>query len=105
MQKFILAYHGGKTSMTSEEGQQHMQRWMAWMDGLGDAVVDRGLPVGPSVTVSSDGVLEDGGANPLSGITIIQAESQEAAIAMTQKSPHLDIGGTIELAPAMEMPM
>lgn len=105
MQKFVLAYHGGATSMTPEEGQQHMQQWMAWMDGLGDAVIDRGLPVGPSVTVSSDGVVEDGGSNPLSGITIIQAESQDAAIVMTKKSPHLAIGGTIELAPAMDMPM
>jgi len=105
MQKFILAYHGGKTSMTPEEGQQHMQKWMAWMDGLGDAVVDRGLPVGQSITVSSEGVTEDGGSNPLSGITVIQAENQDAAIAMTKKSPHLDIGGTIELAPAMDMSM
>lgn len=105
MQKFVLAYHGGATSMTPEEGQQHMQQWMAWMDGLGDAVIDRGLPVGASVTVSSDGVTEDGGSNPLSGITIIQAENQDVAIAMTKKSPHLDIGGTIELAPAMNMEM
>ncbi len=105
MQKYILAYHGGATSMTPEEGQKHMQDWMAWMDGLGDAVVDRGLPVGKSVTVSAEGVTQDGGSNPLSGITIIQAKSQDAAIAMTQKSPHLAIGGTIELAPAMDMPM
>ncbi|GAA0472492.1 hypothetical protein GCM10009096_12060 [Parasphingorhabdus litoris] len=105
MQKYILAYHGGNTSMTPEEGQQHMQKWMAWMDGLGDAVVDRGVPVGSSITVSSDQVTDDGGPNPLSGITIIQADSQDAAVAMTQKSPHLDIGGTIELAPVMDMPM
>tara|TARA_R110000772_G_scaffold28740_5_gene72249 strand:+ start:453 stop:770 length:318 start_codon:yes stop_codon:yes gene_type:complete len=105
MQKFVLVYHGGATAMTPEEGQEHMQKWMAWMDGLGDAVVDRGLPVGPSVTVSSDEVTEDGGRNPISGITVIQAESQDAAIAMTKKSPHLDLGGTIELAPAMDMSM
>ncbi|SIO10252.1 Uncharacterized conserved protein [Parasphingorhabdus marina DSM 22363] len=105
MTKYLLAYHGGKTQMSPEEGQQHMQKWMAWMDGLGDAVVDRGIPVSNTVTVSSDDVTEGGGANPLSGITIIEADSQEAAIEMTRKSPHLDIGGTIELAQAMDMPM
>lgn len=105
MTKFVLAYHGGATSMTPEVGQQHMQKWMTWMDGLGDAVVERGLPVGPSITVTADGVTKDGGANPISGFTIIQAADMDEAIKMTEKSPHLDIGGTIELAPAMDMAM
>ena len=105
MQKFILAYHGGPSSMTPEEGQQHMANWKAWMDGLGDAVVDRGVPVGKSKTVSKDGVTDDGGSNPLSGITIIQAEDMDAALAMVTGSPHVTMGGTIEVAPAMDMSM
>ena len=105
MPNFVFAYHGGATSMTKEEGQQHMQKWMAWMDGVGDAVVDRGVPVGPSKTVSKDGVADDGGSNPLSGITMVQADTIEDAIEMAKKSPHLDIGGTIEVAQAMDMPM
>ena len=105
MQKYLLAYHGGKQFESKEEGQAHMQAWMAWMNGLGDAVVDAGMPVGPSVTVSSEGVSNDGGPNPLSGITVVQAESIEAAIEMAKACPHINIGGSIEVAPDMMMSM
>ena len=105
MPKFVLAYHGGKTSISPEEGQKHMADWMQWMESLGDAVVDRGLAVGQSKTVSAKGVADDGGANPISGFTVLQAENMDAAIEMTRKSPHLAIGGTIEIAQAMDMEM
>ncbi|WP_164116403.1 YciI family protein [Sphingorhabdus sp. Alg239-R122] len=105
MSKFVLVYHGGKTSMSPEEGQQHMVEWMAWMESLGDTVVDRGLAVGKSSTVSSAAVEDNGGSNPISGFTVLEADDLDAAIAMTKKSPHLDIGGTIEIAQAMDMEM
>ena len=105
MQKFLLAYHGGKQFETKEEGQQHMANWKAWMAGLGDAVVDPGLPVGPSKTVSKDGITNDGGPNPLSGITILQAETEDQALQMAGDCPHVKIGGSIEVAPAMNMEM
>ena len=105
MTKFVFAYHGGPKSMTPEEGKAHMGKWMAWMESLGDAVVDRGLPVGKSKTVGPGGVTDDGGSNPLSGFTIVQADSIDAAVEMAKQSPHVDAGGTIEVAPAMGMPM
>jgi len=103
MQKFILAYHGSPEIQTKEEGAAHMARWQEWSQGLGDSVVDPGMPVGPSMTISESEVVEGGGSNPLSGITIIQAESMEDAITMAKDCPHLSGTGTIEIAPAMEM--
>ncbi len=105
MTKFVFAYHGGPSSMSPEEGKAHMAQWMAWMQGLGDAVVDPGLPVGKSKTVSRDGVTDDGGSNPLSGFTVVQADTIEAAVDMAKRCPHVAIGGTIEVAPAFDMPM
>jgi hypothetical protein len=105
MQKFIFAYHGSPSITSPEEGHAHMTAWKAWMDELGDAVLDRGLPAGPSKTVSRDGVLDDGGSNPLSGISVVQADSVEAALEMAKISPHVTGGGTIEVAPAMDMEM
>lgn len=105
MQKFLLAYHGGKRFETKEEGLAHMDNWRAWMAGLGDAVVDRGAPVGMSKTVGPDGVTDDGGPNPLSGITIVQAETIEGALDMARACPHVAIGGTIEVAPILDMEM
>ena len=61
MKKFIFAYHGGHQFKSQKEGAAHMVKWQAWSAGLGDAVVDPGMPVGPSKTVSADGVADDGG--------------------------------------------
>ena len=105
MHKYIFAFHGGKSFETKEQGAEHMTKWRAWSASLGEAVVDPGMPVGPSKTVSAAGVTDDGGSNPLSGITIVQAESIEAAIEMAKRCPHVDIGGTIEVAQAMQMEM
>jgi hypothetical protein len=74
------------------------------MAGISDAVVNPGAPVGMSKTVSSGGVADDGGSNPLSGYTVVKADSIEAAIEMAKGCPHLD-HGTIEVAPLMDMEM
>ena len=106
MPKFILAYHGKPDIQSKEQGAEHMQKWKEeWNQGLGDAVVDPGMPAGASMTVSKDSVTDGGGANPLSGITIIQAESMDDAIGMVKNCPHLSGTGTIEVAQAMEMEM
>ncbi|MEE8056539.1 MAG: hypothetical protein V3T17_01705 [Pseudomonadales bacterium] len=103
MSKFILAFHGGIQFKTPEDGAAHMVKWKQWNQGLGDAVVDPGMPVGPSKTVTADGVVDDGGSNPISGITILQADTFEAVLEMAGRCPHVDIGGTIEVAEAMQM--
>lgn len=101
MPSFVFAYHGSKRPA---DGAQHMARWKAWMAGLGDALVDPGVPMGKSKTVSAGGVTDDGGPNPLAGFSIVRADSIEAAIALTRACPHLDIG-TIEVAEALQMKM
>lgn len=63
------------------------------------------MAVGPSITVTASGVEEGGGANPLSGITIIQADTMEDATALIGGCPHLSGSGTIEIAEAMQMDM
>ena len=104
MPNFIFAYHGGKRPESPEEGAKFMERWRAWMGGLGDAAVNRGNPVGKSKTVSASGVSDDGGSNPLSGITVVSANSIDEAIEMAKGCPHLD-HGTIEVAEMIEMEM
>jgi len=105
MPNFVLAYHGGKKFETQEEGMTHMTKWRAWSQNLGDAVIDPGVPVGMSKTVSAEGVVDNGGPNPISGITILQASSFDEVIEMTKACPHIDIGGSIEVAEAMNMDM
>lgn len=104
MAKFMLAYHGGGKPETPEEGEQEMAKWMGWLTGLGAATVDPGNPVGLSKTISADGIADNGGSNPLSGYSILEADSIEAACEMAKGCPILDGGkGTVEIAPIVEM--
>lgn len=102
MPQFIFAYHGGKKPETQEEGEALMARWKSWIEGLGAAAVNPGAPVGMSKTVSSSGVANDGGSNPLSGFTMVEADSIDDAAVMAKGCPHLD-HGTIEVAEIMSM--
>ncbi len=102
MSNYILAYHGGKKPESPEEGAKQMAKWKAWVGGLGDAMVDPGTPLGKSKTVSSGGVSDDGGSNPLIGYSIVKADSMDAALEMAKGCPFLDMG-TIEVAEMKEM--
>ncbi len=104
MPKFVFVYHGGGKPESPEEGQKVMAAWMSWMEGLGSAIVDGGAPVGLSKTVFSDRVEDNGGANPTSGYTIVQADDFDAAVKMAQGCPILEgAQGTVEVAECMEM--
>ena len=103
MTNYVFAFHGGKMPETPEEGAKEMEKWTAWYGELGAAIVDGGAPVGMSKTVSSGGVADNGGANPLSGYSIIKADSMEAACGMAKGCPILGNGGSVEVAEAMEM--
>ncbi len=104
MPKFVFAYHGGGKPESEEEGAKVMAAWQNWLGGMGDGCVDMGAPVGMSKTVSAGGVADDGGSNPLSGYTIVEAADIDAAVEMAKGCPILDGGsGTVEVAPVMEM--
>ena len=103
MPKFLFVYHGGKKPETEEEGAAVMAKWGAWLQSLGADVVDGGNPVGPSKTVSAQGVANDGGANPASGYGLIKAKDIDEAVAKAKRCPILESGGSVEVAEAIEM--
>ena len=104
MPDYIIAYHGGEKPENPEEGAKHMAKWKAWVDGLGDAAVNPGTPLGKSRIVSADGVSDDGGSNPMSGFSVVKADSMDKALEMAKQCPFLETGGTLEVAEMMEMP-
>jgi len=104
MPKYLFIYHGGGIPETPEEGEKAMAAWGAWYETMGAATVDPGAPVGQSHTVSKDGHAQDGGANPASGYTIINADSYEAACAHAAGNPMVvDGSGSVEVAEMIEM--
>ncbi|MEJ6783678.1 YciI family protein [Aminobacter sp. Piv2-1] len=104
MTKFLYVYHGGSMPQSEEEGAKVMKAWTDWFAGLGAAVVDGGAPVGKSQTVSPGGsVANDGGANPASGYSVIDAKDPADAERIAKGCPILDAGGSIEVAPIIQM--
>ena len=103
MPNYIIAYRGGSEPATREEGAKHMAKWQAWVGGLGDAAVNPGTPLGKSKFVSSSGVSDDSGSDPMSGFSVVKAESMDAALEMAGECPFLDTGGTLEVAEMKEM--
>ena len=102
MSKFIFAYHGGKQPETQEEMTKIMSEWKNWLGSLGNALVDPGHPAGPSKTVNGKVVHDNGGANPLSGYTLITADNMDGALEIAKGCPHRS-HGTIEVAELIEM--
>ncbi len=104
MPEFVFAYHGGKAPESPEEGKEVMAAWEAWFKNMGEAVVIPGAPVGMSKTVSATGVADDGGANPISGYSVVKAADMGAATEMAKGCPMVVSGnGSVEVAEIMEM--
>ena len=104
MANYLLVYHGGGVPESPEEGAKVMEAWTNWFTVLGDAVVDRGEPVARVRTVANNGSVSDGGINPSSGYSVIQADSFDAAISLAKGCPILNGGrGSIEVAETAAM--
>jgi len=104
MAKYLFVYHGGKMPADPADRKKGMDAWGKWFGSLGAAVIDGGNPVGKSSTVRSDGsVASDGGANPVSGYSLIEAPNVEDAIKKAKGCPLLGNGGSVEIAQAMDM--
>ena len=105
MPNFLYIYHGGHVPETEDEVETAMAAWGKWMTNNGSSLVDAGNPVGMSKTVSSAGVANDGGSNPVMGYTIVSAPDIEAACRMAASNPSVAEGGSVEVAEIIEIEM
>jgi len=103
MPNYLLAYHGGKMPETKEAQKQVMAAWGKWMGELGSALIDGGNPVGKTSTIDSQRkVISGGGANPVSGYSVIKANDLAAAVKLAQGCPVLEGGASIEVCETFE---
>lgn len=102
MGKFVLAYKGGSTPTSEEEGAKVMEAWMGWFGTLGAAIIDGGNPFGPSTAVAADGSVTSASAG-LTGYSVISADSLDAAATLAKGCPILAAGGSVEVYEAMDM--
>jgi hypothetical protein len=100
----MITYLGGEQPSSAEAGQRHFAKYMEWISSLGDAAVSPANPLAQTHTVSPDGSVSEGGTTAMSGFSIVQADSIEAALALAKACPFLQIGGSLEVSELMQMP-
>ncbi len=104
MKQFAFAYYGEPKFKSPEEGAKYMEKWGVWAGSIGQAFVYPGVPLKKAKTVSSGGVWDNNSSNRLTGFSVVQADSMDAAIEMAKGCPHLE-HGTVDVAEAMDMDM
>jgi len=103
MPNFMIAYYGGTQPSSKEEGMAQMNKWKAWVEGLGETIVNPGTPLPISKIVTSSSVEDDHDPNSMKGFAVVKAESIEAAIQIAKSDPFLENGGKIRVSQMMEM--
>lgn len=108
MDEFAIIYVGSgspdKMPNSQEEGKAHRQKWMDWVAGLGDAVVNPGQPMMEHKLVTSEGVSDIDDEGKFTGFAVVKAENIEAAIEIAKTDPFLNMGGGVQVAKMMKMP-
>jgi hypothetical protein len=105
LKKYLLIYYGGNEESDPKKAEAIMGDWMKWFKDLGAAVVDMGAPTEPGKTVDSKGAKKGVTGDPVTGYSIIQAETLDKAVAAAKKSPHIADGGHIAVYELLPMGM
>ena len=104
MAQFIIVYLGGDKPSSPEEGKQHFAKYKAWLASLGSSVVSPMNPFKNTSTLTPDGAVTPGSTTQMSGFTIIEAQSIEAALQAAKACPFLAINGSLEVSELVQMP-
>lgn len=113
MNEFVFLYRGGNRPTTPEDGQQAMQKWMAWFKDLADKghLADRGQPLERSGKVVRGGgkSVVDGPFTEtrevVGGYTLIKANDLAHAAELAKGCPILQRSGDVEVRPVMKLDM
>jgi hypothetical protein len=116
MKKFLAVYLGSQSSPNftawnalpaGEREARHkagVAAWHAWVDKHRPAILDDGGPLGKTKAVSAKGIGD--ARNLLTGYTVVQAESHEAAARMFENHPHFAMmpGDGVEVVEILAIP-
>lgn len=109
MSKYLVLYRAPASAAeqmanaTPEQMQAGMEAWMTWAGRAGDALVDLGAPLGNGEQISGDG--GSSAAGDVTGFSVLESDSRDAAAALLREHPHLHTpGGSIELLEFLPLP-
>lgn len=103
MTQYMITYLGGNQPSTQEEGQQHFAKYKEWLSSLGDSAVSPANPLKDTRVVKPDGTVSSGSTTSMSGYTVVETESMDAALEMAKACPFLEIGGSLEVSELAQM--
>jgi hypothetical protein len=112
MKEYVFLYRGGERPTSPEQGQQVMQKWMAWFKSMAEKghIKDPGNPLEPTgKIVKGKQAVTDGpfaeAKDVVGGYTLIKAADVSQAAEIAKGCPILDRGGRVEVRPVMKMDM
>jgi hypothetical protein len=111
MAKFLLLFIGlgapTEIADDDETTRAYSAKWGQYMGALAQrGALDSGLPLAPSgKRVTREGVTDFELAEvDVYGYLVINADSEEAAVAIAKGAPHIELGGTTIVRPCQEPP-
>lgn len=102
MTQYFLIYQGEMKPGTPEEQMAGQKKWMEWVGAQGAAMVEPQVVYKDKKIVNSSGISDFSGT-PVMGYSLLEAESYDAAVAVAQSCPFLEMGGDIVVAEKMSM--
>ena len=113
MSEFLYLYRGGDSSGSPEEMQQNMQKWVAWMQQLGQQghlkAIGNPLERTGKVVNGKGKTITDGpyaeAKDLVGGYTTILAKDINEAAELAKGCPIFDNGGAVEVRPIMQINM
>lgn len=114
MKQFLAVYIGTQAQMSKwdamsksqqeEQMQKGLKAWGDWAEKYKKSIVEMGGPLGKTKRIDSNGVSDY--KNALTGFTIVQAETAQAAAEMFIGHPHFSLfpGDSVEVVEVLPIP-
>lgn len=114
MKRFLAIYTGSNASLDKwkalapqereQREKQGISEWMNWGKVNADAIVDQGAPLGKTKRIDPTGISDI--RNAMTGYTIVEAESHEAAAKLFEGHPHFTVfpGDGVEVMECLPIP-
>ncbi len=111
MSEFVFLYRGAERPASPQDAQQIMQKWMNWMQDLGNKghLKDRGQPLEPvgKVVKGAHKTVTDGpfaeAKDLVGGYTLVEARDLAEAAELSKGCPIFESNGFVEVRPVMKM--